>query len=219
MKELTLVIGNKVYSSWSLRPWIALKQAGIPFKEIRVPLYAPGSKETILSHSPAGKVPILHDGDVTVWESLAICEYLAEKFPEKKLWPADGAARALARSVSTEMHAGFAELRTHMTMNCRKRHPGKGRTPAVQQDIERIGAIWNDCRTRYGRGGDFLFGHFTITDAMYAPVVTRFVTYDVSLDPVASAYRDAVMALPAMQQWMKEAQAETEVVPELERYS
>jgi glutathione S-transferase len=218
MEDRTLVIGNKAYSSWSLRPWLVLKQAGIPFTEIRIPLYTAGSKKELLKHSPAGKVPILHDGEISVWESLAICEYLAEKFPEKRLWPAGPAARALARSVATEMHAGFTELRTHMTMNCRKHHPGKGRTPAVLQDIERISAIWNDCRKRYGQGGDFLLGHFTIADAMYAPVVTRFVTYEVALDGSASAYRDVIMALPAMRQWMAEAGAETEVVPELEPY-
>jgi glutathione S-transferase len=218
MNGITLVIGNKNYSSWSLRPWLVLKHCDIPFEEIRIPIYAPGSAEAIRRHSPAGRVPVLHDGDVTVWESLAICEYLAERFPGKQLWPADRAARALARSIANEMHAGFADLRKAMTMNCRKHHPGKGRTPEAMQDVARITALWSDCRERYGRGGDFLFGHFTIADAMYAPVVLRFGTYGVELGAVPDAYARTMAALPAMRQWVAEARAESEMVPELEPY-
>ena len=219
MPITTLIIGNKNYSSWSLRPWLLLKQAGIPFAEIRIPLYTPDTKAEILKYSPAGKVPVLHDGDVRVWESLAICEYLAEKLPRQNLWPTDPAARACARSIASEMHAGFGALRQHMSMNCRKRLPDKGRTPEVLQDIKRICAIWNDSRARYGGGGDFLFGQFTIADAMYAPVVLRFVTYEVGLDPVAAAYVRAITALPAMQQWLAEAAAETEVIAQFEPYA
>ena len=219
MAELTLVIGNKNYSSWSLRPWLLLKQAGIPFRETYIPTHMPQSRKSILEHSPAGRVPVLHDGDVTVWESLAICEYLAEQFPDKQLWPVDRAARALARSVATEMHAGFGALRAHMVMNCRRHLPGKGRTPEVQADIERLRALWNDCRKRYGRGGDFLFGHFSIADAMYAPVATRFKTYDVELDTVSAAYRDTILALPAMRQWYTDAAGEREVIEEFETHA
>lgn len=208
----TLIIGNKNYSSWSLRPWLLLKHVGIPFTEVRIPLYTPNTNANILKYSPAGKVPALQVGDITIWESLAICEYVAEQFPDKHLWPRDTAARAQARSIACEMHAGFAALRQHMSMNCRKRLPGKGHTPEVHKDIERIRAIWNDCRTRYGGGGAFLFGAFTIADAMYAPVALRFVTYEVQLDPVAAAYVRTLTALPALRQWLAEAEAETEVI-------
>ena len=217
MAELTLVIGNKNYSSWSLRPWLLLKQADIPFREVYIPTHTPQSRAAILKHSPAGRVPVLHDGNISVWESLAICEYLAEQYPDKQLWPADQTARALARSVATEMHAGFTALRTHMVMNCRKNFPGKGRTPEVEADLERLRGLWTDCRTRYCSGGDFLFGRFSIADAMYAPVATRFKTYDVALDKVAAAYRDTILALPAMRQWYADAAAEREVIDEYEQ--
>ena len=211
-----LYIANKNYSSWSLRPWLLLKQAGIPFREVFVPVRTPGSRSLILKHSPAGRVPVLHDGNISVWESLAICEYLAEKFPDRKFWPVDPAARAVARSVASEMHAGFAALRTHMPMNTRKSMPGRGRNPEVLADIDRITALWKDCRQRHGRSGDFLFGHFTIADAMYAPVATRFQTYEVELDPVSAAYRDTILAMPAMRQWYAEAAAEREAIAEYE---
>jgi len=218
MGGLTLVIGNKNYSSWSLRPWLVLKQASIPFTEIHISLYTPESRAKILEHSPAGKVPVLHDGAVTVWDSLSIGEYLAECFPEKQLWPRDSTARAVARSVSAEMHSGFAALREHMSMNCRKQLPGKGRTPQSLKDVERIRALWNDCRGRFGAGSDFLFGTFSIADAMYAPVALRFVTYAVELDPVSAAYVKTITTLPAIQQWVAEAKAETEIIPQLEPY-
>ena len=217
--DLTLVIGNKNYSSWSLRPWLVLKQAGIPFREIFISLYTEVSPARIKKYSPSGKVPVLIDGDVTVWESLAIGEYLAEKFPHKHLWPADPAARAMARSAATEMHAGFSALRSHMSMNCRKHLPGKGRTPEVLKDIARITTLWNDCRARFGKGGGFLFGKFSVADAMYAPVALRFVTYAVELDPVSAAYVQTITALPAIQQWVADARAETEVIPQFEPYA
>ncbi len=217
--DLILVIGNKNYSSWSLRPWLALKQAGIPFREIHISLYTETSRAEIKKYSPSGKVPTLIDGTVTVWESLAICEYLADKFPEKHLWPADPAVRAVARAVATEMHAGFGALRQHMSMNVRKHLPGKGRTPEVLKDIERITTLWNDCRARFGKGGDFLFGRFSIADAMYAPVALRFVTYEVGLDPVSAAYVKTIADLPAIRQWLADARAETEVIPQFEPYA
>ena len=216
MSELTLVIGNKNYSSWSLRPWLAMRVAGIPFAEHRIPLYGPGSKDQILVYSPAGKVPCLADGDLRVWDSLSICEYLAEKHPG--LWPQDPAARALARSVSAEMHSGFANLRAKMSMNIRKRYPGLGRTPESLADVARIVSLWSDCRARYGKGGPFLFGAFSIADAMYAPVVLRFRTYEVELPADCRAYSDAVLALPAMQDWIAAAMAETESLPQFELY-
>jgi len=205
---MQLVIGNKNYSSWSLRPWIALKVLGIPFDEERIPLYRPGSKERILGYSPAGKVPILRDGDTVVWDSLAILEYLAEKYP--KLWPSDRAERAKARSVAAEMHSGFAKLREHMSMNTRKRYPGKGRTPESMADVARIDDIWSQAR------GPFLFGAFTAADAMYAPVVLRFRTYEVGVRN--KGYMDAMLALPAMREWIEAAEREPESIPEQDLY-
>jgi glutathione S-transferase len=208
---MLLVIGNKNYSSWSLRPWLAMKVLGIPLEEKRIPLYAPESRQALLQYSPAGKVPCLVDGAVRVWDSLAILEYLAEREP--RLWPADAALRARARSISAEMHSGFPSLRQHMSMNIRKRHPGKGRTPEVLAEIARIVRIWSECR------GPFLFGAFGAADAMYAPVVLRFRTYEVELPPVCRAYADAALALPALQEWMRDAERETESLPQFEQYA
>ena len=210
MPALTLVIGNKNYSSWSLRPWLAMRQAGIAFDEVHIPLWQPESAAALAKWSPSGKVPALHDGDLRVWDSLAICEYLHERFPEQGLWPADAAARAVARSVSAEMHAGFDALRQNMVMNIRARYPGKGRTPECLADIERIVAIWTDCRARFGSGGDLLFGRFGIADAMFAPVVLRFQTYGVALEGAARDYAEAILAVPALQAWVADAMAETE---------
>ena len=218
MTPLTLIIGNKNYSSWSLRPWLVLRQAGIPFDEVRILLYRPESVAELAAWSPSGKVPTLHDGDTRVWDSLAICEYLHERFPEQCLWPADAAARAVARSVSAEMHAGFDALRQSMSMNIRGHYPDKGRTPECLADIERILAIWADCRARYGHGGDFLFGRFSIADAMYAPVVLRFQTYGVALEGAARDYADAILWLPALQAWVADAQAEAERIEKFDLY-
>ncbi len=214
MTELTLIIGNKNYSSWSLRPWLLLKQAGIPFKEIKLAI----GKDDLSAHSPSGLVPALKDGDVTLWDSLAIMEYLAERFPEKQPWPTDLRARAVARAVSTEMHSGFINIRTHMNMNCRGYFPGKGMTSEVQKDIARIERIWQDCRAQFGQGGEFLFGRFSIADAMYAPVTFRFITYGVGLSPAAQAYVDTLQSLPAMQEWLAAARAETEIIEQYEQY-
>lgn len=216
MSDYTLVIGNKNYSSWSLRPWLLMRQAGLPFREIRIPLYTPESKAQIREYSPSGRVPCLLDGGLAVWDSLAICEYVAERHPELQLWPAAGAARAVARSVSAEMHAGFQHLRSNMGMNCRGRFPGLGRTVEVAGEIERIQRLWADCRARFGGTQPFLFGPFSIADAMFAPVVLRFRTYQVQLNPVCREYADAVLGLPALQEWLAAALAETEVIAAFE---
>jgi glutathione S-transferase len=212
MTKLTLVIGNKNYSSWSLRSWLAMKQAGLEFAEVRIPLYLPKSHAEIRRYSPSGKVPVLIDGDLKVWESLAICEYVAERFASH-LWPADITLRTIARSICAEMHAGFQNLRENMPMDCRNRYPGEGMTPAVEAEIDRIIAIWYDCRQKFGTGGNMLFGDFTIADAMFAPVVMRFVTYEVKLHSEAKAYADAILALPAMQEWLAAAYNESESIP------
>ena len=210
-----LVIGNKNYSSWSLRPWIAMKVLGLEFQELRIPLYGPASSEEIRRYSPTGKVPCLVAGTARIWDSLAILEYLAERHP---LWPEDPDARAVARSVSAEMHSGFAALRQHMSMNVRRRYPGKGRTPESMADVARVLALWTDCRERFGLGGDFLFGAFSAADAMYAPVVLRFRTYEVELPPACRAYTDAMLELPAMREWIAAAERETESIEKFELY-
>lgn len=214
MSELTLVIANKTYSSWSLRPWLALKHVGAAFDEVVIPLRQPETAAKIAQWSPAGKVPVLRHGDVTIWESIAILEYLAELFPDANLWPADPAARAHARTISAEMHAGFTALRSNMPMYLRRHLPGRGRTPEVEKDIARITAIWRDCRKRFGSVGPFLFGAFSNADAMYTPVVTRFETYEVTLDGVCRAYADALLALPAMRSWSAEAAVEPWTIAE-----
>ena len=213
MPNFALVIGNKAYSSWSLRPWLLMKQSGIGFEEIRLSLYEPGARQKLLQFSAAGKVPVLKDGDLTIWDSLAICEYLAEKHPDKHLWPVDAIARARARAVSAEMHSGFSSLRTQMPMNVRREIPGRVPTPGTASDIARIEAIWNDCRKFHGAGGAFLFGAFSIADAMYAPVASRLRTYGVALNGPAAQYVGAIHALPAMKEWIAAAHVETEVNP------
>jgi glutathione S-transferase len=213
MAELTMYLGNKNYSSWSLRPWLALKRTTVAFDEVVIPLYEPGSRQTILKFSPSGRVPALHHGDNIIWESLAICEYLAEAFPTFDLWPKDAATRAVARAVSTEMHGGFVALRQQLPMNIRSTFPGREITADAQADINRIMSIWRDCRTRFGQGnGDFLFGHFTIADAMFAPIVTRFRTYRIELEREAEAYCDAIQAMPAMQEWTVAARNEPMII-------
>jgi glutathione S-transferase len=211
MSELVLVIGNKRYSSWSLRPWLALKMAGLAFEEVLVPLRQPDTKQRILQYSPSGKVPFLKHGAVQVWDSLAICEYVAELAPQGRLWPDDAAGRAQARAAAAEMHSGFVELRKTMAMDVCVHTPMAEVPEPVQSEISRITALWNDCRSRFGAGGPFLFGRFSIADAMYAPVVTRFTTYGVKLDPVSQAYVEAVWALPAMQEWKAAADQEPAV--------
>ena len=216
MSNLVLVIGNKAYSSWSMRPWLLMKQAGIGFEEIRLSLYEGGAKQKLLQHSAAGKVPVLKDGDLTVWDSLAICEYLAERHPEKQLWPAQPAARARARSISAEMHSGFTNLRNQMPMNVRREIPGRARTPEVAAEVARIETIWNECRSQHGADGPFLFGAFSIADAMYAPVASRFHTYGIAVAGAGAQYAAAIHALPAMREWIAAAHAEAEVNPQYE---
>jgi glutathione S-transferase len=203
---MLLVIGNKNYSSWSLRPWLAMKVLGLAFDEKRIPLYDPAAKSEILKHSPSGKVPCLVEGSLAIWDSLAILEYLAERHPQ--LWPADAAERARARSIAAEMHSGFANLRNHMGMNVRKRYPGRGRTPEVLEEIKRIDAIWSQAK------GPFLFGAFGAADAMYAPVVLRFRTYEVRVSN--RAYAEAMLALPAMREWIEAAGREPESIPQFD---
>ena len=214
---LKLVIGSKNYSSWSMRPWLALTAFGIPFEEVRIPLGRPDTGARIAEYSAAGKVPVLLAGDLRIWDSLAICEYLAEQFPDKHLWPRDVAARALARSICAEMHAGFTGLRSAMWMNITASFPGKGRTPAAQGDIARVCELWEDCLERDG-SGRFLFGEFSIADAYYAPVVMRFRTYGVWLAPALKAYVDRVVAHPAVARWMQEAAAETDRLDKYDVY-
>lgn len=206
MTSLTLIIGDKYFSSWSLRPWLALKATGVPFEEISISLRQADTTPNILKHSPAGKVPILkHDG-LTVWDSLAICEYIAETFPEAQLLPADRSARAVARSINAEMHSSFVPLRTHLSMNMRERITLPEIPADAQANIDRITALWRSIHQQYGTQGPFLFGHFTIADCMYAPVVSRFITYGVKVDADTQAYMDAIWEYPAMQEWYRAAQ-------------
>ncbi len=212
MAEFTVVIGNRNYSSWSLRGWLMARIAGIEFEEIVIPLDLPETQAAIRKHSPSGRVPVLLHRGLAVWESLAIAEYLNDLKPEAGLWPPSAAARAHARSISTEMHAGFLDLRNNMPMNIRASYPGKGMTPAVRADIERITSIWRDCRKRFSaafkKDDGFLFGAFGAADAMFAPVVTRFRTYGVKLDSDSDAYCNAVLAQPAMKEWIDAAKHE-----------
>jgi glutathione S-transferase len=210
---LKLIIGNKNYSSWSMRPWIAMKVAGIAFEETVVPLDTADFKAKVGAVSSSGKVPLLIDGDIVVWESLAILEYLAEKFPKAGLWPADATARAHARAIAHEMHGGFEAMRGHLAMNMWRPVKKRALNPEVEANIKRIEAMWTDCRARFGSGGSFLFGRFGAADAMYAPVVARFHTYAVGVSAGTRAYMDAVMALPAWREWHAAAVKEPWVLP------
>ncbi len=219
MKPLKLAIANKNYSSWSMRPWVLLAQAGIAFEEIQLKFSDDGKVPGIERYSPTRQVPVLLVDGEPVWDSLAICEAVAELFPDKRLWPAEARARQVARSICAEMHAGLRNLRGAMPMNIRAALPGKGMSPAVQNDIDRIVEIWESCRARYGRDGELLFGQFSIADAYYAPVATRFLTYAVTLPPAAQRYADALLALPAVRDWMAQARLEPEFVRADEPYA
>ena len=219
MKPLKLAIANKNYSSWSMRPWVLLTQAGIAFEEIQLKFSDEGRVPGVERYSPTRQVPVLIVDGEPVWDSLAICEAVAELLPDKHLWPADARARQFARSICAEMHAGFRNLRGAMPMNIRAALPGKGMNPQVQQDIDRIAAIWESCRARYGQGGELLFGQFTAADAFYAPVATRFLTYAVTLPRAAQRYADALLALPAVREWMAQARREAEFVRADEPYA
>lgn len=219
---LTLVIGNKNYSSWSLRPWLAMKMAAVEFGEVRIALDRPDTRSRILQYSPTGKVPCLidssagQDSPLHIWDSLAICEYVNEVYAADRLWPADRRRRAAARSVTAEMHAGFAQVRQHLSMDIRSRKAAHGARALaraeVQAEVARICSLWTAALE--SSGGPYLFGDFCIADAFYAPVVTRFATYSVALDRALSAYSARIFALPPMQQWVEAARAEPEVLDE-----
>lgn len=213
MEQITFVTGNKAYSSWSLRPWLALRMTGQPFREIVVPLYTPGYKAQLLKYSPAGKVPVLRHGERVVWDSLAICEYLAERFPEAGLWPQESDARAVARSISAEMHSGFTAIRQAMPFNCR----ATGRRLAAYSaellaEVDRVQEIWRDTHKRFGDGGPWLFGQFCIADAMFAPVALRFATYGPQLDEDARVYVETVRTCAPVREWIAAAEQEMEVI-------
>ena len=219
MAGLTLVIGNKNYSSWSMRPWVLLKQLGIPFAEVKLRFHSEEWDANIGRWSPSGKVPVLWRDEIAVWDSAAILETVNEWFPDRGVWPADPAARACARSAAAEMHAGFRDLRAKMPMNIRASFPGKGMTPEVRADVDRIEKLWATARSRFGSGGDFLFGRFCAADAMFAPVVMRFATYGVACDGASQRYCEAMQAAPGVRAWIEGAVAETEFVAEDEPYA
>ncbi len=216
---LHLTIVNKAYSSWSLRPWLLMRQFEIPFEETVVPLRQSDTLARLLAVSPTGKVPALRDGDVHVWESLALLEYLAESFPQMAIWPRERAARALARSISSEMHAGFTALRQECPTNFRRvpRAPRTALSADAKANIARIEALFADSRVRFGADGPFLMGKFCAADAMYAPVVNRLYAYDIKVSAATKAYMDAVRALPAWQAWHQDAAAEPWVIEDYER--
>ncbi|MGV8961236.1 MAG: glutathione S-transferase family protein [Stenotrophomonas sp.] len=213
MNRPVLVIGNKNYSSWSLRPWLLLRNFEVGFDEVMLELDAPGFAAAALRHSPTGKVPALHDGDLLLWDSLAICEYANERWLDGRGWPADLRQRAIARAAAAEMHSGFAALRSQLPMNSRRVSDGYCWDAAAQRDIDRMQALWRDLRREHGHGGDFLFGRFGIVDAMFAPVAIRFEGYGVAVDAVAADYLRALAALPALREWRQAGAQETTRVP------
>jgi len=214
---LKLVIGNKNYSSWSMRPWLALRANNIAFDEVFIPLYTgEADKQRILNFTHSGKVPALIDGDVTIWDSLSIIEYVAERFPETRLWPEDRARRAHARSISAEMHSGFAALRNECGMNLHRPIGAIPLSADARANVTRIQEIWIECRERYGKLGPYLFGAFGAADAMFAPVVHRFRTYAIAVAPEVQAYMETMMSLPAFQQWTRAGVAETLVIDRFE---
>lgn len=209
-----LIIGNKNYSSWSLRPWLLLKQLGIEFTETRIPLYAESSKKQLLEQSSSGKVPVLQHQDLTVWDSLAICEYIADLYSDKKCWPTSPQHKALARAVSSEMHSSFMTIRNTLPMNCRKKIVFSPIEPTLQADIERICEIWQECLSN--SNGPFLFGQFSIADAMYAPIVLRFISYGIKVGEIETAYMQTILGLESLQEWIEAGIQEKEVIAEAE---
>lgn len=216
MADFTLYLANKNYSSWSMRGGLAAAMTGAEYDEVVIPLDQPDTRERILQYSPSAKLPALKHGDIRIWDSLAIAEYLAELFPNKDLWPDDRALRARARTVCAEMHSGFPTLRQKMPMNVRAKRPAPEIDSALREDIDRIVAIWKACRARFGEGGDFLFAQPTVADAFYAPIVSRFVTYGVELDDVCLAYRDAVWNWAPVVEWRKAANDEAWLIDQYE---
>ncbi|QQR34911.1 glutathione S-transferase family protein [Devosia oryziradicis] len=207
---MKILIGNRNYSSWSLRPWLVLKHFDIPFEDEVLQLQGEGFRDVLPQRSPSGRVPVLQDGDLVVVETIAIIEYLADRFPDKAIWPADIGQRALARAAAAEMHSGFQALRNHAPMNLRASHPGKVNIDAVAKDLHRLETLWGDLLRR--SGGPFLFGAFTAADAMYAPVATRIRTYELPVSDLAAGYVDAIYALPAFQDWLTQARHEPWIV-------
>jgi len=213
---LSLIIGNKNYSSWSLRPWLFLKHHGIAFEEVRIPLYRDDTQARIAEFSPVGKVPVLLDNDLTVWDSLGILEYLAERFPQTQGWPVSPAERAKARSLAAEMYAGFANLRSHCGMNCRRQPATKVLPDVVHKEVKRIDRIWRECRETFAADGPWLLGRFGILDAVYAPVALRFNSYRLEAGQAAQAYVGTVLSHPAVKEWITSGQAETEIIQAFE---
>ena len=205
---LELVIGNKNYSSWSLRPWLLMSHFKLPFSEIKLPLDTPEFYQRIVDYSPTARVPVLRDGDETIWDSLAICEVINERYLDGKAWPEDSKARAAARSAVAEMHSGFAALRSQLPMNCHRKSDAYHWREDASRDILRIQLLWNDLRTRFGTGSEFLCGQFGIVDAMFAPVCVRFTAYGVAIDEITKQYISTIYSLPAMQSWLAEARLE-----------
>lgn len=212
MEQPLLVIGNKNYSSWSMRGWLAARKSGMAFAEKRLPMDTPTFAAEIGRYSPTRRVPVLIDGSVTIWDSMAIALYVNETYAQQQLWPQDSTARATAQSITAEMHSGFATLRHRMPVNIRAQNRVVERTAALDADIERVKQLWRDCRESFGAGGGWLFGNFSIADAFYAPVVFRFLTYGVALDAVEQAYVDHLLADADVQAWVRGAIAETEVI-------
>jgi len=212
MSDLTLVIGNKNYSSWSLRPWIFLKKMSIDFDEKWVSLFVDSTKDNLAPFNSDNKVPILKDGELIIWDTLAIIDYVSEKYLEGKGWPEDINARALARSVSAEMHSSFASLRATMPMNCRKHFANYPLDEKALREVERVKSLWRLCRQQHGAGGDWLFGEFSVADAMFAPVVIRFNGYDVALEGVEKTYVQTVLNDPDIKSWIEAGKKEKEII-------
>lgn len=213
MSDLKIIIGTKTYSSWSLRGWLAVRHTDLAFEEIKLPLDTPEFHDRIGEYSPTRCVPALHDGEARVWDSLAIIDYCARLAPQKFWWPEDRTAYANARSITAEMHSGFMALRSHAPMNMRGNWSGLELSDSVQKNVDRVEAIWTDTRQRFGTDGDFLFGEFGSADMMYAPVVSRFNTYGIKVGHVAQVYMDAVLNHAYMQEWIRDAQTESDSVP------
>ena len=212
MKDLTLIIGNKNYSSWSLRPWFYMQQLGFEFDEIRIPLFTPDMERQLEPCFSDSKVPVLIDDGFSLWDSLAIMEYLANKFPENVSWPASVKARAIARSVSCEMHSSFSALRNEIPMNCRANFHDMPLSPEANHDIDRILAVWRRCRRQYGQDGPWLFGRFSIADAMFAPIVIRLKSFNIPLEGIEAEYAEVVYHNQHVRRWMKQGCEETEII-------
>jgi len=214
MSNLTLIIGNKNYSSWSLRPWIFMKQNQIAFTEKRIALFTATTNHELASYNSDFKVPILKDGDLLIWDSLSILEYLSERYLSNSGWPVDVDARAFARSISNEMHSSFSSVRKEMPMNCRKKFQDIRLSAKAEHEIERIKSLWRQCRTHYGRDGEWLFDHYSIADAMFAPIALRFEGYSIALDNISNDYVQSVLAQPHIKEWIEAGKAEKEIIPE-----